>query len=239
MSTEPAETSPAKPADTLNAEVVEPPRRSGWNACLIGCLVVFLIGVLLCGGIAWYVYANLGRFKTIVSDAARQAIVSGIRESDLPEEEKQAIIAQVDRVVDQYKSGQISTQQLQRVMQELAESPLMGAILIYSVEVQYVQPSGLSDEEKQQARRTLQRVLRGATEEKIRLEELEAAMEHVTVKRANGQRELKQKVTDDELRAFLAALKKKADEAEIPDEPFEIKISEEFRQAVDRALGEG
>jgi len=246
MSKEPSETVAEQSQDPFAADIVDspdmaaksPPSRRGWNACLIGCLVILLLAALVCGGVGWYVYANLGQFKTVISDAAREAIVAGIRDSDLEEDEKQAIIAQVDRVVEKYKSGQITTQQLQRVMQELAESPLMGAILIYTVETQYVQPSGLGDEEKQQAQRTLQRVLRGVTERKIRVEELESAMEHVTVEQANGTRQLKNKISDEELRSFLAELKDKADQAEIPDEPFEIRISEEFRNAIDRALGE-
>jgi len=239
MSTDPF-ANVAKPSvETVSAEVVEPPRRSGAKTCLIGCLILFLIALCVCGGIAWYVYANLGHFKNMMSDAARQAIVSGIQESDLSEEEKQAVISQVDRVVDQYKSGEITTQELGKVMEELAQSPLMGVILIYSIEAKYIQPSGLSAEEKDQARRTMQRVLRGVLEEKIRQEELETALDYVTVKGANDTRELKNSVSDDELRAFVAELKERADSAEIPDEPFEVKIGEEFRQAIDRALGEG
>jgi hypothetical protein len=242
MTGEPAEKEtppyPQQTGEAFAAEVVEPPRRSGWTACLIGCLVIAVIGVCVCGGVVWYFYANVGHFKSLMADAARQAIVSGIRESELEESEKQAIIAQVDRVIDQYKAGDISLQQLQQVMEQLAESPLMGAIVVFSVEANYVEPSGLDEEEKQQARRTLQRVLRGVTEEKIRMEELEPAMEHVTVQRAGGSRELKQSISDEDLRAFLSDLKEKADQAEIPDEPFEIRISDEFRKAVDRALGE-
>ncbi|MCH5377838.1 MAG: hypothetical protein JJ992_28110 [Planctomycetes bacterium] len=227
-----------QPERPFTQEVTDPPRHRGRNACLIGCLVIFLICLIACSGIAWYVYANLGPLKTAMADMARESIVSGIRESKLEEKEKQAIIAQVDRVVDKYKSGEITTQQLQRVMQELAESPLMGAILLYSVETQYVQPSGLSDEEKQQARRTLQRVLRGVTEGKIKTEQLDSAMDYVTVKQGKS-RQFKKKISDGDLRAFLAELKRKADDADVPDEPFEIKASEEFRKAIDRALGEG
>lgn len=230
---------PNPPVETVSAEVVAPPRRSGLKTCLIGCLILFLIALCVCGGVAWYVYANLDHFKSMMSDATRNAIVSGIQESDLDEEEKQAVVAQVDRVVEQYKSGEITTQQLGRVMEELAQSPLMGVILIYSIEAKYIQPSGLSADEKDQARRTMQRALRGVLEEKIRQEELETAMDYVSVKDANGSRQLKNSVSDDDLRAFLAELKERADSAEIPDEPFEVKIGEEFRQAIDRALGEG
>jgi hypothetical protein len=166
-------------------------------------------------------------------------IVSVVRDSDLEEEEKQAIIAQVNRVVDQYQSGKITTEDLGRIMEELAESPLMGAILIRSVEVKYIEPSGLSEEEKADARVTLQRVLRGMYEEKLKPDDIEAAMELVSYETANGQRQLKDRVSDEELRAFLQECKLQADEAEVPDEPYEVQISEELKRAIDRALPPG
>lgn len=223
------------PVETFSAEP-PPPQRSGskWlPGCLIGCLVTFVLGVGLCAGVVWYVMSHA---KAIASNMARGIIVNAVENSELDEEEKQAIIAQVDRVADKYKSGEISTEDLGRIMEELAESPLVGAIMIYSIEAKYVVPSGLSDEEKLQARVTLQRVLRGVCEETIDPKELDPLMEHVTIEMPDGSRQLKETVTDQELREFLAECKRKADEAEVPDEPFEVKISEEFRRAVDKAL---
>jgi len=221
--------------ETFSAE--QPPAQHagrGWlPGCLIGCLFAFVIGVGVCGGVVWYVACNV---KEIASDMTRGLIVGAVENSELDKEEKQAIIAQVDRVVDKYKSGEISTEDLGRIMEELGESPLFGAIMIYSIEAKYVAPSGLSDEEKEQARVTFQRVLRGVYEERINPNELEPLTEHMTIEMPDGSRQLKESVTDQELRDFLAQCKKKADEAEVPDEPFEVKISEEFRRAVDRAL---
>ena len=62
------------------------------------------------------------------------------------------------------------------------------------------------------------------------------AFDMITEQKTGNQRELKQKLTDDEVRALLAELKRVADEEEIPDEPFEVNMAEEFRKAIDRAL---
>lgn len=238
MSGQPDANYPEKPVETISAELVEPQRSSGARACLIGCLVISALGICLCGGVAWFVYSNVGRIKTLVADTAHEAIVSGIRESNLDEQEKEAVIVQVDHLVERYKSGDITMEQLGRVMEELAQSPLMGALVMVSIDAQYIQPSGLSADEKEQAQRTMQRVLRGFLEEKIRQEELEEDMDYVMDRRADGSRTMKDSVSDDDLRAFLSQLKERADAAEIPDEPFEVDISEQFRQAVDRALAE-
>ena len=81
------------------------PQRSWLASCLVGCLVVGLLSLLVCGGVAWYLAKNI---KSIASNVARQAIVSTIEQSELDPAEKQAVIAEVDRVVDQYRSGKIT-----------------------------------------------------------------------------------------------------------------------------------
>lgn len=220
---------PAEPAFGPPA----PPQRNWLPCCLVGCLVIGVLGLLSCGGIAWYLAKNV---KSIASDVARQAIVSTIERSELDPAEKQAVIAEVDRVVDQYRSGKITLEDLGRILDELAKSPVMQNIMIYAIEKQYVDPSGLPDEEKQAARLTLQRILRGIHEKKIEEGDLDAALDHLSAKTHDGQRQMKDRVTDEELRKFLAECRRVADRAGVPVEPFEIKISEEFRKAVERAM---
>lgn len=236
MSGTPGEGYSIPPADAVPAELVPPRQRSIASTCLIGCLGVALVLMLLLAGGIWLIYASRDKIKAFVSDTAREAIVSGIRESELDEEEKQAVIAQVDRVADLYKSGEITTEQLGRIMEELAQSPLMGAIVVVSIESQYLHPSGLSEEEKQQGRRTMQRVFRGVLEEKIEQEELDDALKLIADRRDDRSIDFKASVEDDELREFLRLLQERAEAAGIPDEPFEIRISEQFQLAVDRAL---
>lgn len=224
------------PDQTFSAEPQPgpPARQKSWlPSCLAGCLVVGLLGLLVCSGLAWYVAKNI---KPIASNVARQAIVSTIEQSELDPAEKRAIIAEVDRVVDQYRTGKITLQDLGRVLEELAKSPVMQNIFVYAVEKQYVEPSGLADEEKQAAHLTLQRVLRGIYEQKLKEGDLDPALDHLSTKRQDGQRQMKDKVTDEELRKFLAECQRVADQTGVPTEPLEVKISEEFRKAIDRAM---
>ena len=215
-------------------EASPPQQKRSWLPfCLAGCLVIGVLSLVICGGVGWYVARNI---KRIASDVARQAIVGAIEQSELDPAEKQAVIAQVDRVVDQFRTGKITVEDLARILDELAKSPVMQSIVISAVESAYVEPSGLSAEEKQAAHLTLQRVLRGVFEQKIKEGDLDAAMSHVSTKTPGGQPQLKSKVTDDELRKFLAECQRVADQAGVPAEPLQVKISDEFRRAVDRAL---
>ena len=56
-------------------------------------------------------------------------------------------------------------------------------------------------------------------------------------RREDGSWHLEDKLSDEQLRQFVAEIKTIADEHEIPDEPFEISISDEVRKIVDEVLG--
>lgn len=52
----------------------------------------------------------------------------------------------------------------------------------------------------------------------------------------DGSEQLKERLTDAELKAFLEKAKEKADAANVPDEPFEVNIADELEKAIDKAL---
>ena len=224
----PQQPSPAYPAPQQGG--------GGTNAVLIVLAVVGLTILLMCGGLvglAYYAYVNARQFG---ADLSRKVIVDVVEQSELQEKDKRVVVAQVDRVAEAYKAGRISLEDVGRVMQELAESPLFVTAMVEAVEAQYVAPSGLSEEEKAEARLTLERVARGVYEETIPPESLDPALDPISTKDAQGNRQLKDRITDAELRDFLARSKQIADEAQVPEEPFQIDIAQEFKKAVDRAL---
>ncbi|MEQ8788869.1 MAG: hypothetical protein RIC55_21335 [Pirellulaceae bacterium] len=192
-----------------------------------------MILLVACGGGLWWVSNN---WVALVASPAGNAVKQVVNESDLRQEDKQAIVQQVDRIVEEAKAGKIDGEKLQQIMKNLAESPVLPVGVVLFVEDKYVNPSGLSDEEKSQARRTLERVARGVFEEKIPQGALQPAIEPISERDAKGDLKLKEHVSDDELREALANLKKLADDAAIPDEPFEINIGAEVKKAVDKAL---
>ncbi|MEX2175267.1 MAG: hypothetical protein WD872_12975 [Pirellulaceae bacterium] len=259
----------------------EPPRSSGsgcgWGL-LIGCLGMVVVSLLVCAGVAIYVQQNFDKWA---AGFARQVIVAMIEESEIPAGEKAEVIAQVDRVVDAYKARQIDSDDLEQIMTEIGESPVFSLIGLWGMEKQYLDPSGLSPEEKAQGRRAFERALRGVYEKKISQEELQSALNgpftdvsailaesgdepaneppaeppapeatDVAPAEVEPAKDLAEppaemtdedefageQMTDEQVRAMIARLKKLADEASIPDEPFTIDIGDEVKQAVDAAL---
>ena len=79
---------------------------------------------------------------------------------------------------------------------------------------------------------------RGLSEEKIAENSMDEALDLITESKADEQRELKDSLTDEEVREFIAACKTVVDEAEIPDENFQVKVSDAVKAIVDELLGE-
>ena len=92
--------------------------------------------------------------------------------------------------------------------------------------------------EKNDARLTLNRFAQGLTSGAIGWAEIETIVAPISETSADGEITLKEpaRVTDDEIREVLAAVKLAADRAAVPEQLLEIDISESFRQTIEQAL---
>jgi hypothetical protein len=209
-------------------------RKSRWQSCLTGCLVVFVILIIVAVLVGFWISRN---WRGLASSFGTAVIQQGVEASQLPAEEKQQIMVQVERVAQAFRENTISQKQLENLAHKLVESPLMSLMVASTIDQQYFAKSGLSNEEETEGRQTVQRFFRGSIDEKINEAGIDAAMAHVADRDpANGQWKLRQTLTDDQLRAFLAEAKKQADAAGIPEQPAEIDPSEEIKKIVDAAL---
>ncbi len=213
----------------------EPPvkRRSLLSTCLMGCLITFVVMLAIVAVLAFWIPRNWRDWaSTLGSDAIKQ----GINATELPEAEKVDMELQVDRLAVELREGRLSGEQLGAIVEQLMESPLMTTLVASAIENKYLAGSHLNEAERAEAKQTIRRFLRGAIDQKINQQGIDAAMQPVATRRGEGDWELKNQVTDDELRAFLAEAKKQADEAEIPEEAEDIDPSDEFKRIIDEAL---
>ena len=226
-------TDPRFAADRFQAETPER-KKSGMSTCLMGCLIVFGIAFILfiIAAVVTY-YSWRGWVATPVAMAAKQAIT----ESQLPEEEKVEINAQVDRVANGFREDKISMEKMAELLQKFANSPLMTSVVASVIDTQYLEKSGLTPEEKLEGKKTLRRFLRGAVDHKIDQQGIDAAMMHVADKKPDGQWKIRTQISDDDLKKFLETAKAEADKAGIADEPENFDPSDEVKRIVDEALG--
>lgn len=216
---------------------VDQPKKSWFSGCLIGCLIVGAISLVICAGVGFYAYKQ---GPTLMVQGSREIVKTLLDESELPEEERVAIFTEFDRVGDAFISGELNMQGLGELIQELVESPVMALPMIQAIDAKYLESSGLSEQEKAEARDTIQRVAFGVMNDKFDQFEIKSLTRHV-MKNPNStdpaeQQQLKTSLTDDELRAFLTDAKQLCDDKEIPLEDSEIRISEKLREIIDRKL---
>lgn len=204
---------------------------------LTGCLIALAVVVILVVAGGLFV---MSQWRGWAASAVTAGITVGVEELELSDEDQQRILARVDELAEDFKAKNVTLEQLGEVAMKLIESPLKQAVAVFAVEKNYFEDSGLSEEEKADARLQLQRLARGVYEEKISLDEMQEAMDEIVVRSIGNDnvtfRE-PETVDDDDLRRLISKVKAEADEAEIPNEPFEIDIAAEFIKAIDEALG--
>ena len=216
------------------AAYVEPPQRGCMKSCLTGCLWISLVLIIVGVVLGYWIAKN---WRNWAADVGSDAIKQSLDASELPEAEKAEIGVQVDRLAAGFREGRISLEQMIEIVRRLAESPLATSLIVSVVDSKYLASSGLSDEEKESGRKTLRRFARGVIDNRIPEADRDATLEHLADKRDDGNWEIREQVTDEDLRAFLAAAQADADAAQIEDEPEVIDPSEELRLIVDEALG--
>ena len=226
----PSSVDPAK--QTQFGAPQDPPKKSGCGCaggCVLGCLGMMLVCVLLCAGGGYYAWKQLPNWT-------EQFVVTLIDKSELVQADKDELKHQVQRISGGLRDGSVTMEQFGQIGKEAMKKPFT-LLIISLVGSEHVRESSLSDEEKENAKRTIQRVSRGLIEGKITDEAIDPAMSSIAAKDQNGIRQPREHVSDEELRTFLKEAKRLADEANIPDEDYEIRLAPELRKVVDRVLG--
>jgi hypothetical protein len=200
-----------------------------------GCLIAIIVVVLIIVGGGIYVAKN---FKSWAAAGITAAMSMMIEESDLPDVEKSEIVEILNQVKEEYLAGDISLEELGQILEAMVDCPAIAMGIIVQFEVSYVESSILSDGEKNDAKLALNRFAQGLTSGEIGWEEIEAIVAPISETTAEGDITLKEpaRVTVDEIREVLAAVKLAADRAGIPEQLLEIDISESFKESIEQAL---
>lgn len=209
------------------------PAMSRRGGAKTGCLVALVVVLLLGAGLGYYVYSN---WKSWAATTMKAATAQLVQQAPIPADERDRIVSRVDGLGTEFKDGKITLDQLGKVLEAIAQSPIFPSGMVIAAERKYLNPSGLPNEEKEAGRRTLQRLARGVVEKKVTMQEAETAAAPISTKDQQGSLTLKDMVTDAELREFLTNAKAKADAAQIPDEAYIINFADELDKVIAQAL---
>ena len=210
-----------------------PQERKGCRSCMIGCLIVAVVLLVLMVIAGYWAYRN---WRELAAAGTTAVVEQTVDATALPAEEKQEIMTEVERLSTAIRAGRVSAEQSVLLMQQIVESPFMLTLAVLASEKYYFDNSGLDEEEKVEGSQTNNRFMRGVIDEKIPQRSVEETFAHIADRQPDGSWEPREKVTDADLRAFLAAAKEAADKAEIPNDLDPIDPSEELKQIIDPAL---
>lgn len=214
-----------------------PAKKEGLSGCAIaaiGCGVVSLLVIIVGGLGVWWLSQNA---RQLGADFAATALKEGLKELDLPADQRTRIDARIDDVAQQFKDEKLTLEEVVHIFEKIGQGPLMPAGLALVVKRAYVRDSGLSDDEKARAETAIHRFARGCIDKSIPESTSDSVLDLISTKDPGGNRQFKQTLTDDELREFIAAAKQAADDASVAEEVPEVNFADEFDTAIDEALG--
>lgn len=218
---------------TLQDDDYSPPPPSGCRNVAMGCGCAMGVLLLIAAGLGVWIFLN---WKQMASDFTKQVAADAVAKSSLPAEDKARVLKRINQLADDFKTEKVSFDQLKQVARKIAESPLLPLGMVMAADEKYLKPSGLTQKEKEDGRRALQRLARGVFEKRIPQNETQEVMKLAMERQPDGTDRVKEQLTDEELKAFLAKAKEKADAATVPDEAFEVNIADELEKAIDQVL---
>ncbi|GJM18534.1 MAG: hypothetical protein DHS20C14_07470 [Phycisphaeraceae bacterium] len=220
-----------------------PSRRGGAK---LGCLIA--LGVFVFIIIAAVVYGML-TWKGWAATWAETIAVEVVQESNLEDTEKGEVLGEIRAVTEAFRSGDLSLAEAKLIFKGVIESPLLPAGMVYGMHTLYYAPSELSEEEKAAGKMALSRVARGLFDETIDPDRMGRVFGPISTTNTTGPRvhinapefqlHLKdpETTTADELREVTALAIAEADAAEVPNELYEVDVSDEIARAVQEAIG--
>jgi hypothetical protein len=194
-------------------------------------VILIILGVIVfCVALgAIYVATH---WKTWVVNVANVATEQMIKESGLPDDQREEILSEVHQFGDDFKSGKVSREQLQEVARAITDGPLIPLAGVQVARHKYIDPSTMSEKEKAESVRSVQRFARGIYEKRILKADVDDVVKPIADLRPNGRWKLKDNPTTMEISQFVANAKARADAAMIPNEPFDLNIAEELKKAI-------
>jgi hypothetical protein len=197
-------------------------------------VVVFLVLVLVCAGVVTYLLRNARR---MAAGWVRDIVVAEIQDSSLADQQKDALTNTLNQLADDFEAGGISLHQIGMIGAELAEGPFMTLVFVEVVQARHIETVQLDEQQREEVALTFDRFERGIYEGTIPRDEVEKTLTIVADTNEEGGLELKGTLTETELSAFVDEMKEKADEAKVPDEPYQVDFAGMLQETIHQVLG--
>lgn len=165
-----------------------------------------------------------------------EQLVPWVESSTLAPADKQAILAELQEVVEKVRSRELTSRQLSRLKNALEDNPVLLWGTIEGVLAQ-ADEAGMSEVEIEAGNRVQQRLLRAAVERKLGRNDLVYFLEGCTHVRSDGQGlEVNSSLTAAQIQEFLNRSERFLDGVKVSKEPYEKSVPEVFQNLIEQAL---
>lgn len=221
-------------------------RRGGASKVVVGCLVVLVLalGALVAGG--FFVAQN---WRGWMASAVEIGINETASQAGLAPSQLDEIKAQVGALMDDFRAGNVTLEQLGLVAEELTEGgDIIAMGVVQGVGTQYLGAVQLDEAAAASGRMAIQRFVQGLNDGSIESGALQSAL--APLQDAAGQDVIRisvndismalkppGRVTPEELQQVFTNLHEAATAAGVPTEVPPFDFAAHLREAIDRALG--
>jgi hypothetical protein len=211
------------------------PAKAKGSGCLKALLITTAVFAIIIVGGGYYVSQNLGGWLRGGSSYAIELLVEAfVKDARLSPEESERIKAITKKLTDKVASGDISVEQGLGVVQKLVEGPLLGVGFAKGIEAM-LPVMGLAAAEVKEGQITAHRFAQGLVTQAI---DPSKTTEVLALLGKDKESQKSEGITQDQLRAVLALMKKTVDEANIPETVPVISLSQELDRAIEKGLAE-
>lgn len=200
----------------------------------LGCFGLLVVTLLVIGGFIIWLFVS---GKTVISNTFRDEIIAEVESSDLPLDQKEDLIEQVNRVTDGFQEGDVSLKELTLIIEQLAESPAMSVLKIESADGDPIASSNFSSDEKAAAHQTINRFVYGVFEERIPASAINELIDPLLLQPSKREDwKFRSDISEEELRTTIEQAKRYADDAGIGNANLSPDVAGEVSEVIDRVL---
>lgn len=187
-------------------------------------LVLVIVGVVLV-----MIYG-----RNMLAAWTRGVVSSTLQEWNLPEDQRVEMMAQTERVLAVFVDGRLSMEQVRGIVEQVGKSPVQYIGLMHMVQIRYVVPSDMSEDEKAHAIRILDRAIRAFGHELLTNEDGKELSALLDQRPQEPTVTLPQTMTNEEILDFVANVEAKLEGLDVPDEP--VDLAAILRRIVDESF---
>ncbi|MEX2670631.1 MAG: hypothetical protein WD294_00835 [Phycisphaeraceae bacterium] len=227
-----------------------PPPKAGMSPWLSGCLIVVVL-LLVLGGVGSYFAYH--QFRAFMADMGRVAAVEVVRDSHLDADDQEAMIVEIDRMVDGFQEGTVALADLHQLFDELQQQGTFDYLQLMTLHREQLRPALSDDAAVADARQQVERIGQGLASREIRSHQLDSALDEYFVAHADtweedlqnpeqqqeerNRWEPRNPIDSEAALAVTESLRQLADDAEVAPDAEPVHLPTIVREAVDNVLG--